>query len=855
MHLRTYKTALFVSVAGVCSALSGIAAGQDQAQPARKSALEEIIVTGSASGGVSQFESSIAISTFNAGAIREVAPLTITDLYAQVPGVWAETSGGESAANIFVRGIPAPGQYRFTKLQIDGLPTIEESGIPFLPPESYIKLDETIERVEAVRGGTATIFASNAAGGIINNITRKGGDESTGYLGAEYGDFGRFRADGLYTGPLSERLSIALGGFYRIDDGVRDPGFTANQGGQFRTNLTYQFDEAELNVYGHYINDRNIFYLPIPLSLNDKGGLTGLPGFDPHFDTLTSDDVLLARIVLPGGVRERDLSDGINTEAFSVGGSYEQDFGAWHLSNKSRFVDGDTVFNAIFSIFAPVDAQSFLDGRLAAAQSAFSGTDRLALRFLGEGPGTGSTFQFAGAGNAGNNGNGLVIESGWWNVETDVRNFQNDFQLSRELEAGGLHFLTIGAYASFANYKSEWNFNNILQEVDGSPRGLEIFAIDDDAPGGPAVVGAVTQNSFTGYGTFYRNYQADTRTLAIYATDEWQITDALRFDAGFRYESLRINGTAERLGNFDLSAQNPLIGAGGLPTLADDNVTFGSGIFDPFSETYNEFAWAVGVNYTLSESFAVYLRANDAFRTPDPNDLAADPAGAGDLPVNDIFQAEGGVKVDLPYLRAFVTGFFSDFSDQIFSDPVLDENGNTVEAQILLNSKTYGLEAELDIGPFMGFGVNAKATLQNPEIKGFQVVGGGAAFGVVGDEFIGNKVQRIAGRILVIRPRYEFAVNGFDGRVFASIYNVDDRFANNGNSIVLPGYTTLGAGMTLNYGHIEFTFTADNLTNEIGVTEGNPRTDAFAVGGNSTVATFARPIIGRNFRFKLGYRF
>lgn len=823
-------------------------ADSEQASPYE--GIETIIVTGSASGGISEFESSIAITSFNEGEIRESAPLTITDLYAEVPGVWAETSGGESAANVFVRGIPAPGQFRFTKLQIDGMPTIEETGLPFLPPESYIKLDETIQRVEAVRGGTSTIFASNAAGGIINHITKRGGDFHEGYLGFEYGDFGRTRYDGFSSGPVSDRLRYAVGGFFRTDDGVRDPGFTANDGGQIRGNLTYDLDDGDINVYGHFLDDHNIFYLPIPLGLTDGGNLTDLPGFNANTDTLTSDDVLRARLVLPGGTRERDLSDGINTKASSFGVEFNHDFDDWRLSNNTRYVDGETIFNAIFSITAPVDGRSFLDQQLARAQAAFPGTDRLALRFLGQGPGSGSTFDFAGDGSAGNNGNGLVIQSGWWNVETAVQNFQNDLRLLTDFEAGGRHTLTIGGYSSFADYQSEWNFNDILQEVDGSPRGLDVFAVDADGE----VIGALTQNSFIGYGTFYRNYDADTRTLALYINDEWDVNDSLRLDFGLRYEELRIDGTAERLGTFDLSDQNDLIEAGGLPTLADDNVTFGTGTFDPFSETYDELAWAVGANYTFNDNIAVYARANDAFRTPDPNDLAASPANASNLPVNDIFQAESGIKLNYPFVRSFITLFYSDFSDQIFSDPVLDDNGNQVEAQVLLESETVGVEAEIDVGPFGGFSVNAKITLQEPEIEGFDIVGGEQAFGVVGDDFIGNDVQRIAKEIYLFEPRYQFFFGDFDGAAYAQIFHAGSRFANNGNSIILPSYTTLGVGLTLNWKNFEYTFTGDNLTNEIGITEGNPRTDAFATG-DSSIATFARPIVGRNFRFKLGYRF
>jgi len=309
MKTYTQPGRIAASLLAACLAAPGLAWSQDSDGSEETLGLDTVIVTGSSSGNVSQFESSIAITTFDETQLRESAPLTITDLYAETPGIWAETSGGESAANIFVRGIPAPGQFRFTKLQIDGMPTIEESGIPFLPPESYIKLDEMIGRVEVVRGGSATIFASNAAGGIINNITKTGSDTPEGFLGAEYGDFGRYRADAFFSGPLSERLSIAAGGFYRIDDGVRDPGFTANDGGQLRANLTYELDQGEITAYGHYVNDHNIFYLPVPLALDDDGDLTDLPGFDANSDTLTTDDLAQANILLPGGSRQKDHYD------------------------------------------------------------------------------------------------------------------------------------------------------------------------------------------------------------------------------------------------------------------------------------------------------------------------------------------------------------------------------------------------------------------------------------------------------------------------------------------------------------------------------------------------------------------
>ena len=56
-----------------------------------------------------------------------------------------------------------------------------------------------------------------------------------------------------------------MGGYYRVDNGPRPTGFTADQGGQLRINLTKRFEGGQLTVYAKRLDDRTIFYLPIPL--------------------------------------------------------------------------------------------------------------------------------------------------------------------------------------------------------------------------------------------------------------------------------------------------------------------------------------------------------------------------------------------------------------------------------------------------------------------------------------------------------------------------------------------------------------------------------------------------------------
>lgn len=836
--------------------------GEDGAQtPTPQRPIEQIVVTGRPAIGtqVTQFQSSSSITTFGDDALEEIGPLTLSDVFAEVPGVWAETSGGQAAANVFVRGIPAPGQFLFTHINVDGMPVFEEHGIGFLTPDGLLRVDETIRRVEAVRGGSASVFASNSPGGIFNHITRKGTPNFEGVIKGEWGNFNHYRVDGLYSGPISDETTFMVGGFYRIDDGVRDPGFTGNEGGHIRASVTHQLDDGEFTVYGDYIDEENIFYLPIPLALDGDGELTSIDGLDANFGTLVSDDIRLATFVQPGGNTQTfDLSDGINNEAVSVGGEFNYDIGDWKLVNKTRYIDATTNFISAIA-FSVAEAQSFLDGQLEAAQDEF-GADRLALRFARDGIGTETTFDFVGPGGAGgNNGNGLLGVSGFFGVVSDFDNFQNDLQFGRVVEAFGSHSLTLGFYASIYSIAQTQQVATYLHEVDNSPENLEIFAVDDSGD----VVGAVTQNSFLQYGNGYENYAGDGEVFAIYAADEWQITRQLRLDINFRYERQDLEGAVETVDVFNESGNNPLIPQTGLPTLADDEINFGTGNFIAFSEGYDEFAYSIGTNYELFNWLAFYARASDGFRTPTLDDLAVATLGAGDsgdLRVNDIFQVEGGFKIDLPYLQAFITGFFSDFADQTFTEPVLDEAGNQVNVTILQSADTVGLEAEAEVGPFFGFSLNAKATFQQAEISSFDLASTGAGFGIEDTSFAGlsgNDVPRVPGRIIIIRPTYSFDFDDYFGSVFIDIFNTDDRFQDFGNTVVLPGYTTLGAGAVLNIeGGLTLKVTADNLTNKIGLTEGNPRTDLLAgPAAGSQIATFGRPIVGRNVRVSVGYRF
>lgn len=862
MTRTAIKVSLLASAAAMAAPALSQNVGSDAADTAANegeptSSLNEIIVTGRAGNTAqTQFEATVSISTFDADDIAEVAPLTVADLFAQVPGVWAESSGGQAASNVFIRGIPAPGQFLFSKIQVDGLPVFEEHGIGFLTPDGLYRNDLTTERLEAVRGGSSSVFASNAPGGIFNYISKRGTDIAEGGVKFEWGDFGHFRVDGDFSGPLGDNTTFAIGGFYRVADGVRDPGFRGDEGGQIRASLSQTFDRGELTVSASHIDDRNLFLLAIPLDLDEDGDLTGLTGIDANTGTLVSDDIRDTTLLFPTGPQEFDLSDGINNVATTISAELEYDLGGgFTVVNRSRYVDGDTQFNSAIA-FGAEDANTFLGGQLAAAQAAF-GTDVAAVTatFL-----DGTPFLLPDAdGLGGNNGNGLIGTSGFFPVNSDYENFINDFQISNSFDTSfGIHNVTFGFYSSFYSIDQFQTFASYVHEIDSSPRQIELTAVDADGN----AMGTLSQNGFTNFSTgFFQNYSGDGEVFAWYLSNEWEINDRLRLDGGIRYETQTLEGTVEIPGTFDLSDQNTLLPTGSLPTTADDAVVGGTGQFESFRETYDEFAWTFAGNYVVTDWLSTFGRVSDGFRTPTLDDLAsAGAANTGNVLVGSVFQVEGGLKVDLPKFQAFVTGFYSEVDDQPFTEPVNDIDGNVIDATIIQSSETIGIEIETEIGPFYGFSVNAKGTFQDPDLAGLTVSGGGLT---VDDSAItGNRVPRIPARIISIRPRFEFdgdniGLGDSEGSIFLSIYNVGDRFSDIGNTILLPGYTSLGAGARLGFfSGFEVAVVADNLTNTIGLTEGNPRTDLFApIGGDVTTATFGRPIVGRNFRVSVGYTF
>jgi outer membrane receptor protein involved in Fe transport len=525
------------------------------------------------------------------------------------------------------------------------------------------------------------------------------------------------------------------------------------------------------------------------------------------------------------------LSRGTDVDLTALTINFEKSFDDWTFSNGFRYRDSDVLRNGSFPN-TPLRATEQLDAVRDAALAAFPGAVDVELRFAG----SGEPFDVVNE-----NGNGLVMSSNFTSVAPPLREVINDIRLSRLLEFGEqTHDVTIGAY--FASYDAEFDrlASLYLTEVRGQPRNLDIFAVD--AAGN--IVGRVTDtNGILRYGSRFQQADDEAQVWAFYATDEWQITDRFRLDGGLRWEEINARGTAQLASDVDL---------GDPATLADDAVNYGNGVFLPFDRTFDDLAWSLGGNFNLTDDAGVFGRYTSSFILPDSGTFREDP----DREVTgvDITQIEGGYKHVGDRFALFATLFFTKFENVEFINTVVDPvTGGFTEQREFADTETTGIEFEGFWNPLDLLELSATFTWQDAQFKNF-------AFDELQDDvlvpvdFSGNQPIRIPELAFSFRPTLVF----LDGnlRIYAESQYYSDRFGDAANEVELPEYTVFNAGATYFVNEsMEITVAGDNLDNEIGLTEGNPRAGQFTSGDAGNVFFLARPIFGRSLRASFAYRF
>lgn len=815
-----------------------------EAQNADAVELDTVVVTGrSGTTQRSKAETSYSITSIEEDRLRLQAPTSVTEAMKSVPGFWVEASGGEASGNIRARGIPVDGFGSVTLLE-DGVPVQHDPALGFLNGDQAFRLDETIERIEVVRGGPSSVFYSNAPAGAINFIPRVVGDSPEGVVKYTVGDYGLGRYDLFFGTPIGGGWKLGVGGFYRTDEGIRDPGFTANKGGQYRVNLSKAFERGNVSFDFKRVNDNVALYLGIPMRTYEDGEIRAVPGFDGNYGTMAGPETTHVQMLQgDGSLYDFDNSRGteVDRNQFTVKFDYELGAG-FKLAESIRYSDTETQRNGVFPLQLLSGAAFLRQSQALLAR--VPGAAALQLRYATD---PSQVFDVANQ-----NGNGLMSVGGLRGVTMPVKELTNDTRLLRKFEFGEqAHDVTLGYYYSRFDQDFDRFSSNVLLDVQDNARLLDLVAVD--ANGQP--LATLTEDGIYRYGYEWENASGRSTTNALYLSDEWQATDKLRIDAGVRREEVNTEGWTE--------IRTPV----NLGTFASSQILTGSGRFVSYDETFSKTGWTVGANWQFSEQAGLFARWTSAFRLPNlssyitrySNCSLADVEGCirnnSSKPVTQTMDlGEVGYKFSNQTFDVFATAFYTKYDNVAFNNYVFDLNtGASTVQQGYASTKTIGLELEGSWYPVDWFDLQLTATVQEPEYQDLrytELVGGAPVL----RDFVGNQLIRVPKQSLRVVPGFNLFNNKL--RLQAAYEHQGERYVDTANSVRLPSYYAINASARYELTpELSLFLYGDNLTNSLGLTEGNPRAGELQSGDAGANTFLARPLLGRAYRFAIMFRF
>ena len=583
---------------------------------------DDVVVTATRQP-VRRLEATQAIDVVGPKQFEVTRPEGIAESVTGTPGVFTSSNQGRFRGSIFVRGFPdgSGNGLVYTGILLDGLPT---GATTARPPDFAFGYDLGVERVEVVRGGSATLFGRASAAGAINVITKTGGPEHAGTARATYynpnydgADALNVRLDANVNGPISPTLRYNVAGYYLTDSGYRDLGYD-DRGGQLRANVDWLSPNtgSSARLYGLYTNVTIQNMIDIPYRLDTFKPAEGWDISESYYREGL--DALSINVVTRDGETENRSLQAANEEGnyargAQIGLRTVGDLGGgFTVSNNARFqsFDHGTKFNLGVSTF-------YFDDPNSAVVDPSGGRVPVNFRILVDGDGNDSDFQ-------------------------------NEFRLGYTLDAGASrHTLSAGAFGSFAWFNPDTyslffvgdgrpgefgagNFAPLLNPATGAPiiggNGRPIIV--------PTLTGATSTN-----GGQSRVDRYTENVYALFVGDEIEIGDDLSVNVGARYDWIGIDLTgfyAERAPAFP----------GAPPVPAADNEQVAGR-----TESAQDFSVSLGANYRFADQSAVFGNVTRAFRAPDYAAFSAavrgsnNPASQFYIPSTDASRNPGGEAI------------------------------------------------------------------------------------------------------------------------------------------------------------------------------------------------------------------
>jgi outer membrane receptor protein involved in Fe transport len=834
-------TAVATAVAGILYGVSGGAYAADT--PAADSSssdnsLDAIVVTASAQA-VRKLDASFNITSASLDEIQMANPASVAEIYKLSPGVWPEASGGQTGVNIDVAGFPnGGGDSPYFTTMIQGSPVYGSPFLSFMDNSSLVRFDDTVERVEIVQGGTGAIFGPGQVGATANFILRTGSDKTTGSLGVTYGSEGMERVDAFYSGKLTDGWYGSIGGFYRDSDGVRNPQYPADLGGQLTATLKHDLDGGSIMFWVRTLHDKNQWVADLPYVVSN-GSVNLYPGFNQLDSTWNSKQLQNFLIPSPaGGFMNDDISDGRGADLSYLGSELKLKLdGGWSISNSFLFDGGYVDTHALINNGNPQTLSSFISG--------------LTLP-------TGVTPAMVQATYA----NGAVVNPNQsteylqlWDVQKKIVSVTDEFRLA--MDFGNGNTLTGGLYVAHYTDNDQWVLGtNVL--VDNVPNANPIIFT--------AVQGGNLWNISSPQGVFanggYNIQESGNATnIAAYLSDSWKIENWL-LDASVRVEHIDLTQQTTNLSPVQLGTQF---------NAWDSAVNLPNGTYSYSSEKNTMPTFSVGANYEFTDHMSAYVRVNNGviFDVFDSNRCqnigpAATAAVTGQCtngPLSTVRNYEGGFKVQNHYTYIDASVYDKEFQGLSYQPVNIDNI--PIGPNTTYGSHSLGVR-------FIG-SVNPAAESDNQALRDFRITVNGNWEDAYYKDYNGCYVyqnisgQTICGTIngvqLARLPKFQVRITPSDtqttswGSVTEQVTyeHIGQHYQDQTGLNPLGAYYDLSAGISVKVGeNWEYRLLGSNLTNQIGLTEGNARVEGNAVQND---VGMGRSIQGREWNIQAKYKF
>jgi len=763
----------------------------------RDKTIDEVVITGNSNPKAS-IKTSTSISTLKMKDIENAAPRTTAEIFRTIPGIRSESSGGEGNSNITVRGVPvSAGGSRYLLIQEDGLPVMQFGDIAFGTQDQFTRFDSFVSRVEALRGGSASAFASNSPAGIINFITKTGekeGGSITQQMGLNYKNY---RTDFDYGTKIGDDTYMAVGGFYRIGDGPRKTGFNSNNGGQFRLSFLKKFEKGSFRIYAKVLDDRTAAYMPMPV------GVKGTDA-DPKWSSLPNYNILTGALQTinlqhdrtlgnDGNIFNTDVSDGMHSLSKVIGAEFNYNLGeGWKLEEKIRYAANGGQFVAPFPASVSRGSDFFNTANFANFGSAvYAGT------------------------NTPIDMNANYMKIALFNVKlNNFNNFVNDFNISKKWDVVKFN---AGLYKSSQNINMSWMWNNYLQEV--SDKNARLIDVKNTAGQ------YITHNGLLNYGmkdwgNLKRDYNTKYDITAPHAQVEINATDKLTIDAGARYDIGKVSGY---FSGATVTYTSRDMNGNGVIDISEQMVGSNDNINVPVNYRYGIFGYSVGANYALNNKNAVFARVSqggsasaDRILFSGYNYTNNDDPALDAVKVNKVNQVEAGYK-----LRG--SGYF--LNTTLFYAGTKEANYEATTQRKTDNKyQSFGVELDGYYKITKGLDVKAGLTYTHAEIRN-----------AIDPTIIGNMPRRTPKLMYSVNPN--FNANKFNVGFY--LIGATKAFTQDNNKLLMPGYAIVNPYVSYQVlKNLSVSLNANNVFNTIAVTEAE---EGSIAGGNGIVRARTLP--------------